>query len=263
TTCSSSARGATASTYWWTARWRPWSRCRWRRSPPQRTSPRTRLHRAQASSEARVCGPAGQRRAARRLPWDAVAERGDASKRVGHVLAGEGPLRHRLLHAAHRGARRVERLADEQRVAAGAERGDRRARRRRARGHRVHLEVVAEQHPAEAEAAAQEVAADGGRERGGAARIERGVEDVRGHERWDAVADGAREGCQLHRGEGTPRAADAREDEVRVADARAVPGEVLPAREHAVSREPACERDSQTGDPGRVGPEGAVADHAV
>jgi len=29
--------GATASTYWWTARWRPWSRCRWRRSPPQRT----------------------------------------------------------------------------------------------------------------------------------------------------------------------------------------------------------------------------------
>src|SRR5207249_4934298 len=73
----------------------------------------------------------------------------------------------------------------------------------------------------------------------------------------------ARAGCQLHRGEGTPRAADAREDEVRVADARAVPGEVLPAREHAGAREPACERDAQTGDPGRVGPEGAVADHAV
>src|SRR5216117_3936092 len=58
-------------------------------------------------------------------------------------------------------------------------------------------------------------------------------------------------------------AASAREDEVRIAGARAVSGEVLPAGEHAGALEPARERDAQTGDPRRVGPEGAVADHAV
>src|SRR5439155_672700 len=60
-----------------------------------------------------------------------------------------------------------------------------------------------------------------------------------------------------------PRAADGREDEVRVAGARAVSGEVLPAGEHAGPPEPARQRDAQAGDPRRVGPEGAVADHAV
>src|SRR5205823_7058708 len=119
------------------------------------------------------------------------------------------------------------------------------------------LEVVAEEDPAEAEAAAQEVAADGGREGGGAAGVERGIDDVRRHQRRDAGGDGARERDQLERGERAPRAADARENEVRVAGARAVAGEVLPAGEHAGAPEPARQRDAEAGEPRGVGPAGA------
>src|SRR5262249_8894674 len=59
------------------------------------------------------------------------------------------------------------------------------------------------------------------------------------------------------------RAPEAREDEVRVADARPVAREMLPARDHAGACEAGGERDREPGDPPGLDPEGPVADDAV
>src|SRR5437773_2434012 len=96
-----------------------------------------------------------------------------------------------------------------------------------AAGHGVHLEIVAEEDAAKTEAVAEEVGADGARERGRSSAVERGVDDVRGHERGDAGAGRAREGHEVDGGERAARTVDARQDEMGIPCDRPVTREVL------------------------------------
>ena len=130
-------------------------------------------------------------------------------------------------------------------------------------GHRLHLEVVAEEHATEAQPTAEEIATDVRRHRRRTPAVERRDDDVRCHERGDAGRCRAGEGQEVDRGELAPAAPHAGQDEVRIADRRAVTGEVLAAREHARLREPAREGEREPRDGLRRGAECAVADHAV
>src|SRR5207247_8048639 len=119
--------------------------------------------RGDPSREAGVGGPAqrGDPRC-----WAMAAEGLDTDEGRRDGLGRECALRERVLDAAHRGARGAERLTDEQHVAAGLQRGDGGAAGGGAAGHGVHLEIVAEEDAAKTEAVAEEVGADGARERG-------------------------------------------------------------------------------------------------
>jgi hypothetical protein len=194
---------------------------------------------------------------------EARAERLQAPERGSDDARVERAGRERVGDAEDRVPRRVQGLAHEDHVAAGREGRDGRPPRRRARGDRVHLDVVAEEDAAEPEPAPEEVPADLRRERRGPPRVERRVDDVRRHEGRQAGARRTREGDELAGGERAAGLPHARQDEVRVARARAVSREVLPARKDAFAKEPAREREPEAGDARRVRIEGAVADHAI
>ena len=110
---------------------------------------------------------------------------------------------------------------------------------------------------------AEEVGADGARERGRSSAVERGVDDVRGHERGDAGAGRAREGHEVDGGERAARTVDARQDEMGIPCARPVTREVLATGHDARVLEPAREREPEASDAHRLLPESPIADHAI
>src|SRR5581483_3999603 len=155
--------------------------------------------REEAACEARVRGPAERRVAARH---GAQATQGfDPAERFGDPRRIDPSALDRVRDPAHRVPGRIDGLADEQHVAPRDEGLDGPLSRGRACGDRVHLEVVAEEHAAEAEPSAEEVVEDRAGERRRAARVERGIDDVRRHEGGEARRDRARERCEVDRPE--------------------------------------------------------------
>src|SRR5580765_2618459 len=102
------------------------------------------------SREPRVRGPAELR--GRTALGDAGAERADATDRLREPSRVEGLALDRRLDATDRAGRDLERLADEQHVAARGERGGGEVLGLRASRDRLHLEVVAEEDALEAQA---------------------------------------------------------------------------------------------------------------
>jgi hypothetical protein len=94
---------------------------------------------------------------------------------------------------------------------------------------RVHIHRVADNQAVEAEFAAQQVGEDAGGECTGKVGIEVGEDDVRGHDRREAVGDGGLEGDQFDRAQAGEVVRDAGDGVVGVDPGVAVAGEVLGA----------------------------------
>jgi len=130
-------------------------------------------------------------------------------------------------------------------------------------GDRLHLEIVGEEDPVEAELGAEQAGANGSRQRGGNTGIDLVVDHVRRHERGDASADGGAKGGELYLIEAIASVAHDRQREVAVHLGVAMSGKVLSARENVRSLQTADERDTGSHHGSCIGAECAIADDRV
>ena len=103
------------------------------------------------------------------------------------AAVAEAAVRLRLLH--QRLVRPILEIlapADQQRIAPCPHRLHRRLLHGIAGGDGGHLQIIGEQHPLESDLRPQQAPADGARQRGGHARVERLADDVRRHQRCHA-----------------------------------------------------------------------------
>ena len=119
--------------------------------------------------------------------------------------------------------------ADQHAVAAGANRLDRRLRHGVLRAHRLHLEIVAQDHAVELQLVAQQRLDDVGRQRRRPLLVERRHQHVRGHDERDLLGDRGAERLELDRAQAIGRMLDERQLEVRVGAGVAVAGKMLAA----------------------------------
>src|SRR5213080_1596376 len=140
-------------------------------------------------------------------------------------------------------------VADEQEVVAGLRRPHRRLTDRTRLRDGAHLEVVGDDHAAEADLAAKVLVDDPARERRRhAGGIEPGVHGVRRHHALDARGDRLEERHQVHRVHLVPVGRDRRQLQVGVERRMTLAGEVLgacrePALHHAAQPRDAVARD--------------------
>ena len=191
-----------------------------------------------------------------------VTKRVDAGQRFAQPSRGQPAARDRVLDPGECAPCHPQRLTHQQHVASRLQRRDRNPGGGEVRRHGVHLEIVAEEDAAKAEPATQQRGADTVRQ-GRGPSVEGGEDDVRGHERRDAGADGPLEGDQIAPREDAAGRAHAWQDEMRVADARAVTGKVLAATEHPAAFEPTPEGAPEPSHEGWARAKGSVADDPI
>ena len=126
-----------------------------------------------------------------------------------------------------------------------------------------HVERVRHDDSVEAETAAQHAAEHRRRERRRPVGVDRGDDDVRGHDARDARGDGRPEGLELAHLEQVRGGVHPRQREVRVGHGVAVPREVLRARCHSLRLQAFHGRDRVPGHVRCVGTEAAHPDDGV